>query len=55
MLRYLTKRLAASLLILLGVSIVTFGLTFMIPADPVAMIAGRPSARAHSTAAPATA
>lgn len=41
MLRYLTKRLAASLLILLGVSIVTFGLTFMIPADPVAMIAGR--------------
>jgi peptide/nickel transport system permease protein len=38
---YLIKRLAASLLILLGVSVVTFGLTFMIPADPVAMIAGR--------------
>jgi peptide/nickel transport system permease protein len=43
MLRYLGKRLLASLFILLGVSIVTFGLTFMIPADPVAMIAGRNS------------
>ena len=43
MLTYLVKRLMASLLILLGVSIVTFGLTFMIPADPVAMIAGRNS------------
>ena len=36
-------RLVASLVILLGVSIVTFCLTFMIPADPVAMIAGRNS------------
>jgi peptide/nickel transport system permease protein len=43
MLAYLAKRLAASLVILLGVSVVTFGLTFMIPADPVAMIAGRNS------------
>ena len=43
MLAYLARRLAASLVILLGVSIVTFGLTFMIPADPVAMIAGRNS------------
>ena len=43
MLAYLARRLAASLLILLGVSVVTFGLTFMIPADPVAMIAGRNS------------
>ena len=43
MLTYLAKRLMASLLILLGVSIVTFGLTFMIPADPVAIIAGRNS------------
>jgi peptide/nickel transport system permease protein len=43
MLWYLTRRLLASILILLGVSIVTFGLTFMIPADPVAMIAGRNS------------
>jgi peptide/nickel transport system permease protein len=43
MLRYLARRLAASALILLGVSIVTFCLTFMIPADPVALIAGRNS------------
>ncbi len=43
MLHYLGKRLMASLFILLGVSVVTFGLTFMIPADPVAMIAGRSS------------
>jgi peptide/nickel transport system permease protein len=43
MLVYFGKRFIASLLILLGVSIVTFGLTFMIPADPVAMIAGRNS------------
>ena len=43
MLAYLARRLAASLFILLGVSVVTFGLTFMIPADPVAMIAGRNS------------
>lgn len=41
MLRYLTRRLAASFLILIGVSVVTFGLTFLIPADPVRMIAGR--------------
>ncbi len=43
MLLYLSKRLVASLFILLGVSVVTFGLTIMIPADPVAMIAGRNS------------
>jgi peptide/nickel transport system permease protein len=43
MLAYLARRLMASLFILLGVSIVTFGLTFIIPADPVAMIAGRNS------------
>ncbi len=41
MLRYLFRRLAASLLILLGVTAVTFSLTFLIPADPVRMIAGR--------------
>jgi peptide/nickel transport system permease protein len=41
MMTYLVKRLLTSVLILLGVSVVTFGLTFMIPADPVAMIAGR--------------
>jgi peptide/nickel transport system permease protein len=43
MLPYLARRLLASLGILLGVSIITFGLTFMVPADPVAMIAGRTS------------
>jgi peptide/nickel transport system permease protein len=43
MLRYLARRLAASVQILGGVSIVTFCLTFMIPADPVALIAGRNS------------
>ena len=41
MLRYMARRLAASVLILIGVSVVTFGLTFLIPADPVRMIAGR--------------
>jgi peptide/nickel transport system permease protein len=43
MLRYLVKRLAASLFILFGVTVITFALTFLIPADPVAMIAGRNS------------
>jgi len=43
MLKYLAKRLSASALILLGVTLVTFCLTFLIPADPVAMIAGRNS------------
>ncbi|MGE3830663.1 MAG: ABC transporter permease [Parvibaculaceae bacterium] len=41
MLPYLARRLSASFLILIGVSVVTFGLIFIIPADPVAMIAGR--------------
>ena len=43
MMMYLARRLAASFMILAGVTIVTFGLTFLIPADPVAMIAGRNS------------
>ncbi len=41
MLRYLSRRLVASLLILIGITMVTFALTFLIPADPVRMIAGR--------------
>lgn len=41
MLSFLARRLSASFLILIGVSVVTFGLIFIIPADPVAMIAGR--------------
>jgi len=40
---YILRRLITSAFILLGVSVVTFGLTFMIPADPVSMIAGRNS------------
>jgi peptide/nickel transport system permease protein len=43
MLAYLARRLAASLFILLGVSVVTFGLTFIVPADPVVVLAGRNS------------
>jgi peptide/nickel transport system permease protein len=38
MLSYFARRLAASLVILLGVSIVTFCLTYLIPADPIAML-----------------
>ena len=41
MLRYMTRRVAASLVILLGITLVTFTLSFLIPADPVRMIAGR--------------
>ena len=43
MLTYLGRRILSSLLILLGVTFVTFCLTFLVPADPVAMIAGRNS------------
>ncbi len=43
MLRYLAGRLVTSVGILLGVTLITFMLTFLIPADPVAMIAGRNS------------
>ena len=41
MLRFLAQRLFQSVLILLGVTMITFGLLFLIPADPVRMIAGR--------------
>jgi peptide/nickel transport system permease protein len=41
MIRYLAKRLGASALILVGVTIVTFALLYVLPADPIAMIAGR--------------
>jgi peptide/nickel transport system permease protein len=43
MLAYFARRILASFAILLGVSVITFCLTYMIPADPVAMIAGRTS------------
>jgi peptide/nickel transport system permease protein len=49
MARYLVRRLAASILILLGITVITFSLTFLIPADPVRMIAGR-SASAEAVA-----
>jgi peptide/nickel transport system permease protein len=38
---YLAKRFAASFATLIGVTIATFALSFLIPADPVRMIAGR--------------
>ncbi|HSR71485.1 MAG TPA: ABC transporter permease [Kiloniellales bacterium] len=41
MIRFLAGRLLQSLFILLGVTIITYGLLFLIPADPVRMIAGR--------------
>lgn len=41
MLRFLANRLTQAILILLGVTVVTFALSFLIPADPVRMIAGR--------------
>ena len=44
MLRFLAGRLLQSAFILLGVTIITFGLLFLIPADPVRMIAGRSAA-----------
>lgn len=38
---YLIRRLLQALLVLIGISLITFLLTFLIPADPVRMIAGR--------------
>ena len=41
MLRFLAGRLAQAAAIVLGVTVITFALSFLIPADPVRMIAGR--------------
>ncbi len=41
MMKYFARRFAASVLILLGVTLVTFALVYLIPADPVRQIAGR--------------
>jgi peptide/nickel transport system permease protein len=41
MLAYLARRIAAAALILLGVSLVTFVLLYLLPADPARQIAGR--------------
>lgn len=47
--RYLTKRLLHALLILLGVTFITYLLLYMLPADPARQIAGR-SATAETVA-----
>jgi peptide/nickel transport system permease protein len=41
MVTYLAKRVAQALLIMLGVSIITYVLLYLVPADPVRQIAGR--------------
>ena len=41
MLGYLARRLGQSVVILIGITMITFILSFLIPADPVRMIAGR--------------
>jgi peptide/nickel transport system permease protein len=41
MIAYLSRRLVQSLLILFGVSLITFALLYLLPADPVRQIAGR--------------
>ena len=41
MLAMITKRVGQSIFILLGVTMITFSLSFLMPADPVRMIAGR--------------
>ncbi|HDZ74308.1 MAG TPA: ABC transporter permease [Aurantimonas coralicida] len=41
MIAYLARRLFQSILILLGVSLITFALLYLLPADPVRQIAGR--------------
>jgi peptide/nickel transport system permease protein len=46
MIRYLAKRAAWSLLILIGVSAITFAINFVIPSDPVALIAARSASKA---------
>jgi len=43
---FLTKRLSQSILILFGVTLITFCLSFLMPADPVRMIAGRSATQA---------
>ncbi len=41
MLVFLAKRFGASLAIVIGITLITFALSFLIPADPVRMLAGR--------------
>ncbi|AJD52971.1 MAG: ABC transporter permease [Rhodobacteraceae bacterium] len=49
MFAYILRRLVSALLILLGVSVVTYALLYMLPADPARQIAGR-SATAETVA-----
>src|SRR5690554_2920644 len=49
MIRYVLVRLGQALLVLLGVSIITFLLTYLVPADPARMIPGH-SATADTVA-----
>ena len=46
MLVFLAKRLSQAILILVGVTLITFCLTYLMPADPVRMIAGRSATQA---------
>jgi peptide/nickel transport system permease protein len=46
MLVFLAKRLSQAILILIGVTLITFILTYLMPADPVRMIAGRSATQA---------
>ncbi|MSP83826.1 MAG: ABC transporter permease [Alphaproteobacteria bacterium] len=41
MLRFLMRRIGQALVTLVGVTLITFALAFLLPADPVRMIAGR--------------
>ncbi|MEJ2167964.1 MAG: ABC transporter permease [Desulfobacterales bacterium] len=43
---FLAKRLSQAVLILIGVTLITFCLTYLMPADPVRMIAGRSATQA---------
>ena len=40
MTKYITRRLLLMLLTLFGVSLITFGIMFLVPTDPAAVIAG---------------
>jgi peptide/nickel transport system permease protein len=46
MLVFLAKRFSQAILILFGVTLITFCLTFLMPADPVRMLAGRSATQA---------
>lgn len=43
---YLSRRVLQSLLILIGISVVTFALLYLLPADPAAQVAGRSASTA---------